>query len=381
VISDLIQEMSGASDRLNLIAAFVEGSHIVRHDATLYGNIALMKNRNLTLPPTTWLDACIDSETRFVLPNRESRIHRRADAAKHVSEEVRASFTGRPLLLTSPGAVNWRTGGLSDPIDLTSSSDPVWVLDCDVGSALITSEIEAPRLRHDFRVTDMGWDVLTVPWFDDVDRLAVACDYANESPLALLSDTPGIGTTIRDVLIAARLTLSEGERDELRELGALVGTALGAGIDAWRPGLTSDFDIAAVISAKLASEGATAVCLIVGGDDRLRAFRHPLAVGEIVNDALMAVVVAKRAGLHAAATRLCVRSADDDIVTLTKSLESIHDTVLQASLPGGTWGDTVVALSRDMAEPGVSIFKEDPSVSNSASSRLLLPKLTHHFGC
>jgi antitoxin VapB len=65
----------------------------------------------------------------------------------------------------------------------------------------------------------------------------------------------------------------------------------------------------------------------------------------VVNDALMAVVVAKRAGLHVAATRLCVRSADDEIVTLMKSLGSINDQVLAASLPGGTWGDTMIALA------------------------------------
>jgi Xaa-Pro dipeptidase len=87
------------------------------------------------------------------------------------------------------------------------------------------------------------------------------------------------------------------------------------------------------------------VCLIVGGDERLRSFRHPLAVGDVVRDALMAVVVAKRAGLHAAATRLCVRSVDDDIVTLMKTLDAVNDTVLEASLPGGTWGETMIALA------------------------------------
>jgi Xaa-Pro dipeptidase len=291
------------------------------------------------------LDACINSDMRFVQPNREFRIGRRADAAKRVSEEVRATFEGRPLLLTSTGAVNWRTGGISDPIDLTSSSDPVWVLDCDAGSALITSEIEAPRLEHDYRVTQMGWDLLTTSWFDDGARLALACDYANTSPPTFVSDSFGIGNNVRDVLTAARLGLSDAERDDLRDLGVMTGAALGIGMDAWHPGTTTDFEVAAAISAALESGGATAVCLIVGGDERLRSFRHPLAVGDVVHDALMAVVVAKRAGLHAAATRLCVRSVDDDIVTRMKSLDSINNAVLKASLPGGTWGDTMMALA------------------------------------
>ncbi len=89
-------------------------------------------------------------------------------------------------------------------------------------------------------------------------------------------------------------------------------------MDAWRPGKSTDFDIAATISASLERNGAHAVCLIVGGDERLRSFRHPLAVGDIIHDALMAVVVGRRGGLHVAATRISVRKADDEIVGLVE---------------------------------------------------------------
>jgi Xaa-Pro aminopeptidase len=171
----------------------------------------------------------------------------------------------------------------------------------------------------------------------------------------LLSDVDEFGTNVRDALVSARLVLSEPERDELRELGTLVGEALGAGIDAWLPGVSTDFDVAGVISGALEAQGAKAVCLIVGGDDRLRSFRHPLAIGEVLYDAIMAVVVARRAGLHVAATRVCVRRADDEIVTLMKALEPINDAVLTASTPGGTWGGALDALAvgyRDAGEHG-----------------------------
>jgi Xaa-Pro dipeptidase len=291
------------------------------------------------------LDAVINSDMRFALPNRNSRIGPRADAAKRASEALRAAYDSRALLLTKPASVNWRTGGLSDSVDLTASTDPVWVLDCDEGNVLITNVVEAPRFEGDFHVRERGWEVLSAPWYDSQAPLALACDFAHTSPEELLSDTDAFGRNINDDLIAARLVLGVEEREELRELGALVGVALGAGIDAWRPGVTTDFDTAAVISAILEAEGAKAVCLVVGGDERLRNFRHPLAVGQVLSDAIMAVVVAKRAGLHVAATRLCVRHGDDEIVTLMKTLDVVNDAVLSASLPGGTWGDTVGALA------------------------------------
>jgi Xaa-Pro aminopeptidase len=288
---------------------------------------------------------------RFVEPNTD-RIRLRANAAKGATTALREAHEGRALLLTTPGSVNWRSGGLSNPIDITAASDPVWVLESERGSALITSDIEAPRLERDYRVSALGWDVLSAPWYDDDARLSLACAYAGVPALELLSDAIGVGKNVRDSVVAARLTLSAPEQEELRELGCLVGRALGAGLGAWKPGVTTDFDTAAVISATLEAEGAKAVCLIVGGDGRLRALRHPLSIGAVVHEAIMAVVVARRAGLHCAATRIALRNANDDIATSMKSVASVHDAVVEASLPGGTWGESVDALAAGYEEIG-----------------------------
>lgn len=290
----------------------------------------------------------INSDTRFAQPNTD-RIGRRADAAANVARQLRESFAGRSLLLTTPGAVNWRTGGLSQPIDLTASSDPVWVLDCDRGTALITTDVEAPRLEQDFGASARGYDVLAAPWYDSDARLELACDYARTSAFELLTDTLGVGRNIRNDIVRARLTLSDADQEELRELGSLLGRALGAGITAWHPGRTRDFDTAAAISAALEAEGAKPVCLIVGGDERVRTLRHPLSTGEVVREVMMAVVVAQRAGLHVAATRIAVRDVDDDVVSLMKPVAYVHDAVVEASLPGGTWGETVDCLAASYA--------------------------------
>ena len=272
--------------------------------------------------------------------------------ARATAQTLRESHGARPLLLTSSAAVGWRTGGLSDSIDLTAATDPVWVVDTEHGSALITSEIEGPRLAHDFRVKDLGWQLVLVPWYEADGALAAACDFAARPPEDFLSDVEGIGSNVRADLVRTRLALSEPEREDLRDLGALVGRAVGEGIAAWRPGVSTDFEVAAATAGTLEEEGAKAVCLIVGGDDRLRHFRHPLAVGDVCRDVIMVVVVARWRGLHAAATRIAVRRADDEIVTLARDLSAVDDAVLTASLPGGTWGEAVEALARGYATIG-----------------------------
>jgi Xaa-Pro dipeptidase len=287
----------------------------------------------------------INTDSRFVVPNRQLRIGERTDAVRPRSAALRSQFGGRPLLLTRPATVNWITGGLSDPIDLTAGSDPVWVIETESGRTLITNQIEAPRLASDFDLAGLGWNIIGVPWFDAGAPLDAALDFCGEACENLLSDRADVGLDISSDVVAERMVLSESDRDDLRALSALVGHALGAGIDAWRPGVSTDFDVAAVISAELERHGAKAVCLIVGGDDRLRELRHPLAIGATMHDAVMAVVVARRAGLHAAATRIAVRRGDDPIVALVDELDAVNRDVLAASLPGGTWGGAVEALA------------------------------------
>ena len=266
--------------------------------------------------------------------------------------EVLTRRNAPALVLTRPGGVNWRSGGLSDPIDLTASSDPVWCVDTRDASALITSEIEAPRLERDFRVREWGWELLTIPWYDPEVARDVASDFAGCAIDDVISDRDGLGHDATSDLVTARVVLSDPEQDDLRDLGALVARALAEGVDAWTPGETTDYEVAGVISAALVREGAAPVCLIVGGDERLRHLRHPLAVGDVVREALMVVVVARRAGLHAAATRLSVARAHDEIITRVSELEAIEQAVLAASLPGGTWGETIEALARAYERAG-----------------------------
>jgi Xaa-Pro dipeptidase len=297
----------------------------------------------------------INTDRRFVVPNRGKRIGERADTVRSKINTLRAQFSDRPLVLTTPGSVNWITGGLSDPVDVTASTDPVWAIDSTKGRVLITSEIEAPRLRGDFDLDALGWNLVAVPWYDASAPLLAASAFSGVSPEELLSDTDTFGLNVTTHIVRTRLALSDPEREELRQLGADAAGALEAGVASWQPGATSDFEIASVVSGELERRGAKAVCLIVGGDDRLRTFRHPLAIGEVLHDAVMAVVVARRGGLHVAATRVAVAHDDDPLLELTAKLEPVHLAVMNATRPGHTWGDAVEALAKgyeNIGEPG-----------------------------
>jgi antitoxin VapB len=113
----------------------------------------------------------------------------------------------------------------------------------------------------------------------------------------------------------------------------------------------TDRQIAAVVAQHLEVEGADAVCLIVGGDERLARFRHPIMCGDVPRESLMVVLVARTQGLHVALTRLA--SVDESATrALMEKCEIVNAQVRDATRVGSTWGEVYAALGRGYAAVG-----------------------------
>jgi len=257
-------------------------------------------------------------------------------------------------VLTSPAAVAWACGGVAPPVDRTAAVDLVWAVFTRDGAALITTNVEADRIRDEYGPADHGFaELAVVPWQDPAGFVLAAQRLAGAPAGALASDGfPGFGFDASDDLVALRLALSPGERDEAAELGRDAAGALQSALRSWQPG-ERDVDIQARCAAALESAGADAPVLIVGGDDRVTRYRHPMAVGAPVRRLAMAVVVARRAGLHAAATRFAAAAPlDRDYARLRRRVLGIERTVLDASRPGCTYGAALAALDAGYASAG-----------------------------
>ena len=150
--------------------------------------------------------------------------------------------------------------------------------------------------------------------------------------------------------------------------------ALEEALRAWTPG-ERDFDVQARVAERLERVGAFGACLIVGGDDRVERFRHPLAAGVPMTRLVMAVVVAERGGLHAAATRFaCAGELSPGVRAARAAALAVEAATLAACVPGATYGDVLRALDRAYAEAGhpgawAEHYQGGPSATASASSR------------
>lgn len=276
-----------------------------------------------------------------MIPNTKDVRLRRVLHARARLAEVSAQLGGRSLVLSSTAAVAWATGAISTPIDRVAPSDPVWVVFREGEMLLVASSVEIDRLAGDYPLEELGFSLGSAPWYEeDAHRRRVTQMVGADCA----TDVPGLGVDATFELTRARLGLCSAEIEVLTGLARVAADAVEGAVGRWRPGDMTDREIAAGVQRHLEIYGADAVCLIVGGDDRLRRFRHPIMCGDVPRRDLMVVVVARSLGLHVALTRL---ASVDDAVTreLMEQCEIVNDHIRGATRVGATWGDVYAAMA------------------------------------
>jgi Xaa-Pro dipeptidase len=297
-----------------------------------------------------WLDVVNIHERSSVIPNARDYRRARVLRAQEKLNAIRRKHGDAPLILGSVGNVAWATGGVSQPIDRTAAFDAVWLVNAKEPTLLVSS-VEMPRFAAEGDLEELGFKVVGVPWYEADGFVRAALREANCDASLVLSDA-GVGFDVTSELIEHRMVLSGGERELLRSLGESSARVVESAVRSWQPGISADFTIAAEIAFGLETIGAEAVCLIVGGDDRVKTFRHPMMTGAVVNELLMAVAVVRWSGLHVALTRMATTINDQRLIDDYNSVDLVARTTLAVTVPGATWEDAYGALSQAYRDVG-----------------------------
>ena len=87
------------------------------------------------------------------------------------------------LVLTSPAAVAWATGGVAPPVDRTAALDLVWAVITTAGAWLVTTNVEAERIRAEYDPAAHGFaELADVPWYSPGGFVTAAADLAGALP-------------------------------------------------------------------------------------------------------------------------------------------------------------------------------------------------------
>jgi Xaa-Pro dipeptidase len=285
------------------------------------------------------------TDQHFLTWHRE----RRENATDRIRELMSARGL-RGVVLTKPGTVSWASGAMNPPIDRTAAEDTVWMAIGPESTTVVTTGVERERIRAELLPPGVG--LVDAPWWKPEAMVAAAAGALDLHASEIAADGhPGFGVDLEHELSAIRLALSSAEQAELRSLGADAAAAVENALKDWRPGVT-DTDIAADIVRSVEAVGGDAPVVLVGADDRIGRFRHPVALGVETEEIVMAVLVARRHGLHVALTRYV---AVGDTPALDADLDlvrQVHRSALDSARPGNTFGELYGALDRAYRDAG-----------------------------
>lgn len=242
------------------------------------------------------------------------------------------------VLLASPPGFAWITAGGSNSIDVTREPGAGAVLvTADGRRVLIANAIEMPRLRAE--LPEAPDETVELPWAlergDPGILAAAASRVCGNQPVG--ADTRLAGTTLVDADLArARTPLTDAELTRYRTLGRDAGVAVGDAMRAIQPDWR-ERDIAARIASAVVAIGARPIVLLVGADDRLSRFRHPLPTDQRWRHIAMAAVCAERGGLVVALSRIVTNgAASDDARARTEHTASVFSALLTATRAGAS---------------------------------------------
>lgn len=250
------------------------------------------------------------------------------------------------LLLERSQNFAWYTGGADSRVDHASPFGVAGILLTRDAEYVLTTNIEATRMREE-QTPDL--EVVEYPWHED--RAALVRELSGGAPLG--TDYPSGGTRdVTDEVASLRRVLDEDAIRRYRTVGADAEAAISGAAGSLEPGM-NEHEAAAILAAACRERGLFSPVLLVAGDGRISAYRHPVPVGERFERRVMLVVCAERGGLYANVTRMVhFEEPEADLRRRQEACETILGRATEATRSGRTLADVFRDLQRFYSEAG-----------------------------
>ena len=202
------------------------------------------------------------------------------------------------VILSRRDNFTWISGGAKNAV-CTNTEAGIGYYVISAGEVkLLADSSDAPRMGAE--QNPLGGEVVLVPWYESMD--AFIREMADGK--TYVSDT-GIGGTknVQSQLVDLRLRLDPEEVERYREIGqACAQIVEGVCRDA-KPGQTEE-EVAADLKCRCIRQGISPDCVLVGSDERILNYRHPVPTDKKIEKSLMVVLGGEKYGLNISMTRM-----------------------------------------------------------------------------
>jgi Xaa-Pro dipeptidase len=242
------------------------------------------------------------------------------------------------VLLAGHHNIAWLTSGRANRIDASRETGSARLLVAAGGRRFVLANaIEMPRLLGE-ELAGLDYEPIEYPWTEDQDSsCAVAAARGVLGHDALVgADWPLPGATVVEATLArARGLLTDSDIARYRVLGREAGLMLGTICRTLMPG-DDERDIARAIMDGALGMRARPIVTLVGSDDRLRRYRHPVPTATSWKAVVMVALCAERDGLVVSLSRIVAAGGPQDLEARTRATASVFGRLLDATRPGAT---------------------------------------------
>lgn len=263
------------------------------------------------------------------------------------------SFMGKNgyqgALFSTQHNFSWLTCGGDDSIIHGLEQGFVNILVTQDDVYIISNNIEIPRVTGE-EIQGLDFKTVQYNWAKGSLQNSIN-DIIGNGKLAV--DSPFSNGTVEKVqLDLLRVPLTESEVSRYKELGTICAQAMEETMRGVKPGMT-EYEIQGFIGQKLLSQGIYPLVLLVGTDERISNYRHPMPTAKKLEKYCMAVICAAKWGLVLNMTRLVhFGHLPDEIQRKYQALKQVDMAYITATKPGRKLSDVFTAGQKVYQEMG-----------------------------
>lgn len=222
------------------------------------------------------------------------------------------------VLINSQYNFAWLTGGKSNGINLNSENGACFLFVRNDGKKFVlANNIEMPRILSE-EISADDFEPIEFAWQDEKSSGNFVFEKAKsllDNGGEIASDLPLSSNicSVERLIAPCRYSLTDAEIERFRNLGKDAVDVLGKIFEYIKPAET-ELEIARKVKDLLAIQNIESVVTLVGADERIAQFRHPIPTSNTWKKVLLIVVCARREGLIASLSRIaCVGKIPDEL--------------------------------------------------------------------
>lgn len=261
------------------------------------------------------------------------------------------------VLLNSQHNFAWLTGGKSNVINASAENGACFLfVRADGKKFILANNIEMPRFLAE-EISESEFEPLEFSWQDE----KASGNFVFEKAKTLLPNNAEIASdlllspdirSIENLIARCRYALTETEIERYKILGKDAGIALGNVFGKLKSGET-EIEIAAKVKDELAKLNINSVVTLVGADERIGNFRHPIPTENIWKKLLLIAVCGKRDGLIASLSRIaCIGEIPEDFKRRTEANADVFAKTLTATKIGASGAEIYAQIDKAYLENG-----------------------------